>query len=209
MVAHLLLDFETMGQRSRKCAAIDLAALSFDFDRFTSNNPYGLDAINEVRHWKLSVADQVNTYGYDVDKETVAWWMGQAPEVKARIKPKDTDLTLSVFAKQFHEFLIESPKFSRWWSRSNTFDPIILERIFESTGRLAHLNEYLKHWQVRDVRTYIDAKFNFSTLNGFCPIADEALWNRTFKQHNCEWDVVADLLRFQAIIRAEEGLEQI
>lgn len=202
----LLIDFETMGKQSRKAAVVDIAALPFDWDRLTSDNPYTLQDISEVRHWKISVVDQVKNYGYEVDQETVAFWQSQPPEVRARVKPQPDDLSVIEFAKSFHEFLIESPEFFRWWSRSNTFDPILLERLFESSGRLRHMEEYLKYWRVRDVRTFIDAKFNFSTLSGFCPIQDESLWNRAFKQHDSRWDVLADLLRFQTIMRAEEGL---
>ena len=62
---------------------------------------------------------------------------------------------------------------------------------------------------VRDMRTYIDAKFNFDTENGFCPIADQQKWDRAFKKHDSSWDVLADVLRLQAIARAENDMEQI
>ena len=62
---------------------------------------------------------------------------------------------------------------------------------------------------VRDMRTYIDAKFNFDTANGFCPIADQQKWDRAFKKHDSSWDVLADVLRLQAIARAENDMEQI
>ena len=62
---------------------------------------------------------------------------------------------------------------------------------------------------VRDMRTYIDAKFDFETKNGFCPVSDDEAWDRTFKAHDSSWDVLADVLRLQAIVRAENDMEQI
>lgn len=207
---HLMIDFETMSTSAYSGAVIDMAALHFDSDKFVSGDPYTLADINRVRHWKLKVAEQVTKYGYEIEGATVTFWQQQKPEVRANLKPLPTDLSVVDFAKSFHEYLIELPKIQRWWSRGNNFDPIILSRLFASAGRSNHLEEYLKYWQVRDVRTFIDAKFDFKPpLNGFCPIRDEALWDRTFKQHDCRWDVLADVLRLQTIIRAENELEMI
>lgn len=206
----LIIDFETLSFRSHKCAVIDMAAMLFNTERFISDKPYTLDDINMVRHWKLNVSDQVKQYGYEIESSTLEFWKDQSSEIRAKIKPSTDDLSVIDFAKSFHEYLIELPKINRWWSRGNTFDQVILTRLFESAGRWNHMDEYLKHWQVRDIRTYIDAKFDFNPpMNGFCPIQDEALWNSTFKQHDCRWDILADVLRLQAIIRAENELEQI
>lgn len=70
------------------------------------------------------------------------------------------------------------------------------------------LNQYLRFYKVRDVRTYIDAKFNFTTKSGFVPLADEKYWGETFVAHDSSHDVAADVLRLQAIFRAENDLEQ-
>jgi hypothetical protein len=83
-------------------------------------------------------------------------------------------------------------------------------RLFESQNKKSHLHEYLKYYMVRDVRTYIDAKFDFKQKkNGFCPVLNEQLWEKVFKAHDSSWDVLADVLRFQAIVRAENNMEQI
>ena len=78
----------------------------------------------------------------------------------------------------------------------------------ESQGQSKLMNEYLKFWKVRDVRTFIDAKFDFSTRSGFVPLADEKYWNEAFVAHDSTHDVAADVLRLQAIYRAENDLEQ-
>jgi hypothetical protein len=71
------------------------------------------------------------------------------------------------------------------------------------------MDESLKFWKIRDTRTFIDAKLDFPKENGFVPIKDEALWKKHFKLHNSSWDILADVLRLQAIVRAENDLEQV
>ena len=205
-MTHLIIDFETMGKDAGKCAVIDCSVMVFDFDRFLTN-PYTIASISQTKRFKLSVTDQVKNYGFDIDKSTLQFWEEQSPEVRANIAPKKSDLTVKEFVKQFHEFLIESPKVDYWWSRSNTFDPIILSRLFAAEGKLLHLDEYLKYWRVRDTRTFIDAKLNFPKENSFAPLVDSDKWNKVFKKHDSSWDILADVLRLQQIYRAENDLE--
>ena len=205
-MTHLIIDFETMGKDAGKCAVIDCSVMVFDFDRFLTN-PYTITSISQAKRFKLSVTDQVKNYGFDIDKSTLQFWEEQSPEVRANIAPKKSDLTVKEFVKQFHEFLIESPKVDYWWSRSNTFDPIILSRLFAAEGKLLHLDEYLKYWRVRDTRTFIDAKLNFPKENSFSPLVDSDKWNKVFKKHDSSWDILADVLRLQQIYRAENDLE--
>ena len=181
MSNHFIIDFETMGKDASKCAIVDCSVMVFNMDRFLSN-PYTLNSITETKKFKLSVADQVKNYGWEIDKSTLQFWEEQDPEVRANVSPKKSDLTVKEFVKSFHEFLIDSPKIDYWWSRSNTFDPIILSRIFEAEDKLLHLEEYLKYWKVRDTRTYIDAKLNFPKQNGFIPMIDENTWTENFKK---------------------------
>lgn len=204
----LIIDFETMGKKAAKCAVIDCSVMIFDWERFSSN-PYTANSIVEAKRFKLSVADQVKNYGWEIEKSTLQFWEEQEPEVRAKIAPKKGDLTVKEFVKQFHEFLIESPKIDYWWSRSNTFDPIVLSRLFEAEDKLLHLEEYLKYWRVRDTRTHIDAKLDYPKENGFVPLTDTDKWNKVFKKHDSSWDVLADVLRLQQIFRAENDLNLV
>lgn len=204
-----IIDFETFGKDAQKCAVIDCSVMVFNWDKMLSNDPYTTRDINLTRRFKLSVMDQVKNYGYEIDKDTVSFWEDQSPEVRRHISPKDGDLTVEEFCKDFQNFLINSPKIDFWWSRSNTFDPIILGRLFQSQDKLLHMEEYLKYWRVRDTRTFIDAKLNFPKKNGFNPLADEAMWESSFKAHDSSWDILADVLRIQAITRAENDMEQV
>ena len=36
---------------------------------------------------------------------------------------------------------------------------------------------------------------------------NEEKWNKAFKKHDSSWDILADVLRFQQIFRAENDLD--
>lgn len=206
----LIIDFETMGSDSTKCAVIDMSAMVFDWDKFTSNDPYTLSDVFKVKKFKFDVAQQVRDYKWEIDQGTLQFWSEQDSEVRKNIAPKTSDLSVPDFIKQFNDFLIDSPKINYWWSRSNSFDPVILTRIFKVENKLPHMESHLQHWKVRDTRTFIDAKFDFQLKqNGFPPVANEEKWDSVFKAHDSAWDVLADVMRLQSITRAENDLEQI
>ena len=72
----------------------------------------------------------------------------------------------------------------------------------------AAFSQLLPHWKVRDTRSFIDGKTNFSLKsNGFIPIKDEARWNNVFKQHSSRHDIVADVLRLQTLVRLDNNLD--
>lgn len=206
----LIIDFETMGQNVHDCAVIDMSAMVFQWDKFTSDDPYNLGDVFKVKKFKLDVSEQVKNYNWVVDKGTLDFWQQQDSEVRKNIAPKSSDLSVADFCKQFTDFLIDGPKIDYWWSRSNSFDPVILERLFKSQNKVPHLQSHLQHWKVRDTRTFIDAKFDFSLKqNGFPPVANEEKWSSVFKAHDSAWDVLADVMRLQSITRAENDMEQI
>ena len=203
-----ILDFETIGQNALKCPIIDVAYVVFDWDMFLEQ-PYSFEGlVSKVRTDKLSVKDQM-ARGCSFRQSDLDWWNKQSPEARANIKPKQDDLTIEQFSNNIFEYLRKVGKIQYWWSRGNSFDPVILERVMFDLGKHDLMNEYLRWWRVRDIRTYIDAKFNFETKNGFVPVADEAYWNSTFIGHDSKHDIAADILRLQAIHRAENDLPQI
>lgn len=185
---------------------IDVSVFVADTDKMLSNNPYNLETIKDVKKFKLSVKDQVDNYGWVVYKETVKFWESLEEDARKNIKPLKSDLTVSNCVTEFLEYLIDNSRINYWWSRSNAFDPILLWRLFDSQNKYNHLNEHLPHWKVRDIRTYIDAKLDFPKKNGFIPIDDEKLWSKTFIEHDSSWDVLADVLRMQKIMRIENDL---
>ncbi len=209
MRTDFILDFETIGQVAYQAPAIDCSYLIFNWDRFT-DDPYTFEElIGQAKKSKLSVKDQMQNYDFSYKEEDLKWWMEQPPEVRRNIKPLDNDLTVVEFMSELINFLRLYQKIDYWWSRANGFDPVILHHLALVTNRDRLLNEYLPHWKVRDTRSFIDAKFNFTTQNGFCPIADENKWNNIFNAHDSTHDIAADVMRLQAIHRAENDLEQV
>lgn len=197
---NLIFDFETLGTNLIDgFPLLDIAYYVFDVDRFKSN-PYTFDElVSEVQYAKFDVAHYCKTYGYKPEASTIEWWSTQSPSVKAKIKPSTTDITIETFTDNFLAYLnANKPDF--WWSRGNTFDPVIMYRIFNDLNRSAEFNKLCPHWAVRDVRTYIDAQFQFDSKieNGF--VLPE--WKEKFDKHNSVHDISIDILRLQTIVRA-------
>jgi len=208
MKQDFILDFETIGQNVLKCPIIDVAYVAFDWDRFTAD-PYSFEELTSmVRTDKFDVPDQM-ARGCSYTKADLAWWQQQSSEAKKKLKPQPSDLTIEEFSVNIFKYLREVGKINYWWSRGNSFDPVLLERVMNDLDQHLLMNEYLKWWRIRDIRTYIDAKFNFSTKNGFVPVGDTEYWEQAFVGHDSTHDVAADVLRLQAIHRAENDLEQV
>lgn len=204
---NFIFDFETLGTNLIKgFPVLDIAYVVFDAERFVSSEPYEFEELVDLMQYaKFDVADHCKTYGYKPEKSTIEWWSQQSKEAQRNIQPMSTDISIAKFADQLLEYLNNNkPKY--WWSRGNTFDPLVLYRIFDDLNRSDELNKVCPHWAVRDIRTYIDAKFDFSgaVQNGF--VLDE--WKDKFVAHNAKHDVAADILRLQKIVRSIEVDEE-
>ena len=209
MRTDFILDFETIGQCARLAPAIDCSYTTFIWDRFLEE-PYSFEElVSNMQKSKLDIKHQVENYDFSYKKEDLDWWMQQDKSVRKNIVPKPDDLTIDQFVNKMMDYLRRSEKIDYWWSRSNGFDPVILDHLAMAVEKDKFLNEYIPYWKVRDTRTFIDAKFNFTTKNGFCPIADQTRWEQIFNAHDSTHDVAADILRLQAIHRAENDMEQI
>lgn len=208
---HFIIDFETIGQNSREAPAIDCSYIVFDWERFCTN-PYSFRELTfDMQQAKFDIKDQMVNHGCKYSERDLQWWLDQPAELRRNMKPSDRDLNAVQFMEKLIDYLRGEQPIDYWWSRANTFDPIILDRIAQNAGKQSLLGEYLKYWAVRDTRTYIDAKFDFSPpgKNGFVPVADGDKWEKEFNVHDSTHDVAADILRLQAIVRAENHLELI
>lgn len=203
---HFIFDFETAGQDIHSCAILDMACYVFTTEQMLSSKPYTLDTVKDVKRFKFDLSHQRSQYKYKVEEDTTKFWYSQPKHIFQRIIPRDDDLLLEDFSEQLLEYL-EPHKINYWWSRSNTFDPIILWRIFKDTKQIDKLHQKLPHWGLRDTRSFIDGALNFPKKNGFIPVSDEKIWNDVFELHNSSWDIVADILRIQAIVRTNHNLE--
>lgn len=212
MRTDFIFDIETIGPNVHACPIVDISYRTFDWERFTEN-PYSFpELVDSMGYLKLNVKDQVDNYDCSFKTADVDWWMSKPKAVKDKMKPSPNDLLLVDFAETFLTSLeseLKGAKKTYWWTRSNTFDPIIVWRLLNRIDRSADFDRLLKFYLVRDIRTYIDAKFDFKTRNGFVPVANESLWYKTFNAHDSTHDVAADILRLQAIYRAEHDLEMV
>lgn len=204
-----IFDLETIGANVFVCPIVDMAYATFDWGRFT-DDPYSFEELvtDVVKTMKVSVKDQMDNYGCSFKKVDVEWWEKLPDHARKKLRPTSNDLTLVEFFDNLLAYLTNQSKIDYWWSRGNTFDPIVSLRLMNSE-QTAMLSKYLKYYKVRDIRTYIDAKFDFTTHNGFIPVSDEEYWKKVFVLHDSTHDVAADILRLQAIYRAENDLEMI
>lgn len=205
---HLIFDFETLGTDVFRSVAIDCSFLTIDSKRFLSDDPYSFkDMVQNSVRFKLDVAQQKKDHGYTVDKDTLVFWQEQDKEVRKRITPKERDLTTKEFCVKVLVYLEKNGPYDYWWSRSNIFDPIFLQRIFQDESLFKKLSSFLHHGAVRDTRTYIDAFLDFPDNNGFVPVEDEDFWNKVFEKHNSRHDVAADGMRIQLLNRLNNDKE--
>lgn len=206
---HFILDFETMGQDIFNIPILDCSYMVFDWERFTSNKPYSLlELVDLAQYSKLNIKEQCEVYGAKFTKRDVEWWNSQGDSAKHVLKPSNNDISVNDFINKFIAY-ISNEQIGYWWSRSNTFDPLILQRWATVVNKFDVICDHLDPWRVRDTRTFIDAKFNFPKVNGFVPVADTKYWQETFVKHDSRFDIAADILRLQAISRAENDLEMI
>ena len=205
----LWIDCETFGDDVLEpCAVIDMSVLVGDTEKMLSENPYTCKDIVSVKRFKLSVKDQVQNYGFVVQDSAMKFWQEVSPEARKHIKPAANDLTVEQFLVDFVDYLNGIGKINYWFTRGNAFDPIILQRLFKVVGKTAVFKEYFRFNRVQDMRSHINAKLDYPVTTNICPIQDEEFWNKVFVHHDSRWDVLADLLRYQTILRLENGLEQ-
>ena len=208
MSKDFIFDMETIGADVYACPIVDVSYTTFEWERFIGD-PYTFDElVSKITSVKLSITDQLNNYNCSFTTPDLQWWNELPKIAKDKLKPLDTDLTLNEFANSMIAFFRANNNIKHWWSRGNTFDPVLLWRCMRDTVRTIELNQYLPYYNVRDIRTYIDAKFDFKGKNNIVPLADEEYWNEAFVAHNSSHDVAADILRLQTIYRLENGLEQ-
>lgn len=208
---NFILDFETMGADIVKndFAIIDCSFFVFDTEKMLSDTPYTTKTLANITRCKLSVRNQIDTYKWKVYQDTLDFWAKQSKEVQKLVSPQKDDLTLEQFMVELFSVLNSAGNINYWWSRSSSFDPVILWRIAKVLDKEQAINAHLPHYKQRDTRTFIDAKFDFPKVNSFIPIQDSEFWDKVFQEHNSKWDVLADVLRIQAILRAEKDLEMI
>jgi hypothetical protein len=87
-------------------------------------------------------------------------------------------------------------------------DAAIIWRLFRSVNKEATIREYLPRNNARDVASFIDAKFDLENKRvDFVPIDDVDYWNKIYMKTDSAMEVMANIMRIQTILRAENDLE--
>lgn len=196
-----IFDMETIGQSVFDAPIVNCAYMIFDWHRFYGDDPYTFkELIHSIKVDKFDVKAQIKQ-GRKYTKKDIQWWEELPEEARRQLNPSDDDILLDTFVENLYTYL-KPTNIKSWWSRSNAFDPVLLQRAFLEFSTNDKLNEVLPFWRLRDVRTYIDTRFEFKNKkNAFCPIDDQELWDKHFIQHNPVHDLAADILRIQKIER--------
>lgn len=192
----LIFDFETLGE-VKTCAAVCVAMFKFNEERFLTN-PYNfMDIVNETKIVKFDVEEQVKKYDRVIEKSTLDWWMTLPAEARAIVKPSDEDVSISEMWDIFNKYTF-GMDFKKIYSRGNSFDPIILEGIFHSTG----YGIPYPFWVYRDTRTMIEGlSWGSGLKHSF--VVDEC--KDQFVAHDARHDIAMDVMRIQTLIRQVYG----
>lgn len=205
----IFVDTESLSENSLNAPVVDVSAMIVDVEKMVSDEPYTMRDLARVKYFKLNTTEQIEKHGAIISENTIKFWKSQPKDVRARVKPREGDLSVKEFVKEFRGFLGTEPMIGRAWSRNIAFDFILLKRMYMIAGE--NIDDDIEHYLVRDIRTALDVSMGFAegTNLNFCPVTDTEFWNKVFQPHNSSWDVIADVLRYQAILRNDKDLEQI
>lgn len=201
----VIYDFETVGSNSLKAAPVCMAAFCFDRSRFVTD-PYSFDEIIDTCFYeKLDFEKIIKSHGYELDKDSFNWWKNLPKEARAQLTPSEKDLDVDEFVAQFEMYLKKHKPIKYHWTRGNSFDPVILDILLRKSTTNHDINNILKYWQIRDIRTWIMTKFgeDSNTRDDFLTKDFE----QYFVKHLCTHDIAADVLRMQYIVRVENDLQ--
>jgi hypothetical protein len=188
-----IYDYETLGKDPQTLPILSCAFLSFDTDRFTTN-PYSFsELVSSCVEYKFSVEDQVKNYGKKIDQDTLKWWGERPKELRdSQMTPRPDDLPLTAL----YDIMVEECDGAEAiYTRGNTFDPIVTERVMKDIGKA----EPYPWWVIRDTRSMIEGmSYGAGIKNSFIP---EGL-NDHFIAHDPCHDIAMDVMRLQTLAQA-------
>jgi hypothetical protein len=208
---HLFLDFSMLGYYPEDCVILDCSASVIDTSKMLSDNPYTVkSAFASIRRMKFDLADQ-KAHGFRVYADGLEFWKGQPKALIERtLKSTPQDVTVVEFAQQFIEFISTHGNIDKWWSWNTMDDAAILWRLFRAVEKEPAIREYLPRWKSRDFATFLDTTFEFKLKKlDIIPIEDAEYWKSIYTKGDSTIEVMANILRFQAALRAQNDLENI
>ena len=205
----MFIDFSMLGYHPEDCVILDCSVAVVNKEKMLSDTPYTtMGAFKEVKRFKLDIPSQ-KALGFVAHESGIDFWKTQSKEMVARVlKPSDKDLSVGDFTTAFIDHLIPKGSIDTWWSWNSMDDAAILWRLFRSVNKEAVIREYLPRHKARDVASFIDAKFDLENKRlDFVPIDDVEYWNKIYIKTDSAMEVMANIMRIQTILRAENDLE--
>lgn len=198
-VRNVVVDLETLAKKEN-AAILSIGLVEVDLTA---------GFIGSTLYVELDLA-QSQRYGFDLDADTVMWWMQQSDEAKqlfARCNEKDA-LPVPAALMQVSEFILGEPADEDYgevpnprvnlWGNGSSFDNVILRNAYDRCG----ITPPWAFWRDRDLRTAKDMV--------------EALTGKAFTKrvpgvpHNALEDAVAqamDLCDIYKIVRSHKGVQ--
>lgn len=205
----MFIDFSMLGYHPEDCVILDCSVAVVNKEKMLSNTPYTtMGAFKEVKRFKLDIPSQ-KALGFVAHESGIDFWKTQSKDMIDRVlKPSEKDLPVADFATSFIDHIIPKGKIDTWWSWNSMDDAAILWRLFRSVKKEATIREYLPRHKARDVATFIDGKLGLeNTRLDFVPIIGVDYWNKIYVKADSSMEVMANVMRVQAILRSELDLE--
>jgi hypothetical protein len=148
---HVIIDFETLGKAADGLVAY-VAYKAFD--------PFTIQSFDEnkedIKTFKFNYHDASQS-SWTTDPVVMSFWRKQDINiVRSMLGNPEEGGSISEFITQFNEFMFScgfNANRDVIWSRGNTFDITILDRLYTSVGQGAPYPFY----RVRDIRTFLDS----------------------------------------------------
>lgn len=187
-----------LSQNVQRGAIISIGFLFFDDRVFNQSSSYTYnDLLANSHYMKFDVKEQVEKYNRIVDKSTLQFWKEQPKEVQEMVGPLPNDLPLTRLVETFDN--IDWTSIKRVYTRGNTFDPIILDHVYQSFGLKDQFP--FDWWKVRDTRSLIEGmSWGTDIRNDFIPPEPEGLESK-INLHNPVDDIILDVLRMQYMVQ--------
>jgi len=135
-MADIMLDLETLGTRPG-CVILTLGAVKFD--------PYSFQEPGPGIYFRVDV-DEQTALGREVQEDTLAWWIGQADDIREEALGEQDRVSLDTLYRDLNRFLVGA---NNIWAQGPLFDFAILENLYRQMGWPTPW----QYWQIRDSRT--------------------------------------------------------
>lgn len=204
MKPNLIFDFETLSKEPWSAPIVNFAYIVFDEDRVKSvDNQYSLEELmGMVEFHKFDLREQIDSMGKIATKDTLDWWKEQNAETQKQLQPSSEDISLNELPDIVVRICEQHGYWMKWWSRGNSFDPVVLHVEFKRAGY--DLNDFLKYGMVRDTRSWIDGATDGGVKTTFTPDGvSKELMDQNL--HEPSFDISLDVLRLQTIWREIYG----